>query len=94
VEAGLYEDLQGRFAIFHRNTRDPFSPDHLMLTLHTDSGWTQPVKMDVPVNSAGFEFCPRVGPDGNYLYWHSDRRAFEEIHRYPLAKIPQLADFF
>lgn len=94
VEAGLYEDPQGRFVLYHRNTRDPFSPDHLYLAVRTDSGWAEPVKVAAPVNSANFEFRPYVGPAGTYLYWHSDRRVWEEIWRYPLAEIPELARFF
>lgn len=94
VEAGPYEDPQQRFIMYHRNTRNPFSPDHLYFAARENGKWEEPVKMVPPINSTGYEFSPRLDPAEEYFYWCSDRRASTQIFRLPVSEVQELRPYF
>jgi ankyrin repeat protein len=42
-------------------------------------GWTEPVNLGEPVNSASHENCPMLSPDGKYLFFISQRSQTADI---------------
>jgi Tol biopolymer transport system component len=45
-----------------------------------DGGWTESVNMGITVNSAGQDLCPKVTPDGKYLFLLSSRNGHNNIY--------------
>jgi Tol biopolymer transport system component len=43
-------------------------------------GWTEPVNVGKPVNSASGENCPMLSPDGKYLFFISQRGQTNDIY--------------
>jgi len=57
----------------------------LWINFRNDDGtWGQAVNMGPQVNSAAFEYCPRVTPDGRYLFFTSNRSAYPAFSEEPL----------
>jgi Tol biopolymer transport system component len=50
----------------------------LYVSYHCGGKWTNPVPLGAEVNSTAWDFAPRVTPDGRYLYFSSNRSAFEK----------------
>ena len=38
-----------------------------------DGGWTEPLNLGPPVNTASNDLCPHVSSDGRFLFWNSHR---------------------
>lgn len=36
-----------------------------------DGGWTEPMNLGPPINTASNDLCPQVSPDGRFLFWNS-----------------------
>lgn len=49
----------------------------LYVSFHCGDRWTEPVPLGAEVNSTAWDFAPRVTPDGRYLFFSSNRSAFE-----------------
>lgn len=45
----------------------------LYISLRTSEGWSAPRALPQPINTRLREFCPIVSPDGEWLYFSSDR---------------------
>jgi len=54
-------------------------------------GWSKAVNMGKSVNSSAFEFCPSLSPDGQYLFFTSQRKA-PQIKQKPM-NYPRLKAF-
>jgi hypothetical protein len=55
-----------------------------------DSAWSPPVNLGPAVNSGALELCPRVSPDGKYLFFLSGRSGTYDAYWIDAAFIAQL----
>lgn len=79
------EDIEGyispdeRFLIFsskgYEDTRGLYD---LYISYNQDDEWSEPQNLGDTVNSAGWEFGPKISPDANYLFFTSNRSFFDE----------------
>lgn len=64
----------GRWIVFGRDeAEDGLGLGDLYLAYRTGSGWTRPRNLGPWVNSAAFDFSPRISADGRYLFFSSNR---------------------
>ena len=65
----------GRYIIFASRGRPDGGPDlDLYITVRgPDGAWTAPRNLGPRVNSRAVEYCPLVSPDGQWLYFTSNR---------------------
>ncbi len=45
----------------------------LYVSFRRESAWTKPVNLGDTINSAGWDFCPKVSPDGKWFFFTSNR---------------------
>lgn len=95
AEAGAFMDRQGRFLLFHRNSRKPprFS-DKIFISRREADGWAQPQPLSEVVNNALGGWAPRISQDGRYLYFNSAFRGQRHIYRVKTSEVPALAPYF
>ena len=65
------EDL---LIIAAKNRGDSLGAYDLYLSRRRAGGWSRPVHPGAPINSAGWEFSPRLSPDGGLFLFTSNRR--------------------
>jgi hypothetical protein len=66
-----------RFLIFSASGRpDSKGAYDLYLSFRCPNGWSPPRPLGANVNSPGWDFGPRVSPDGRYLFFTSNRSIF------------------
>lgn len=88
-EIEAFVDPDGRYLIFAAKGRVPGAGEYdLYVTYRCAATWSQPRALGAGVNSEGWDFGPRIGPDGKYLYFTSNRSTFrEEARRYDMATL-------
>lgn len=79
------EDIEGyispdeRFLIFsskgYGDTRGLYD---LYISYNQGGEWSEPQNLGDTVNSVGWEFGPKLSPDGNYLFFTSNRSFFDK----------------
>jgi hypothetical protein len=57
----------------------------LYVTWECKDGFTPPRPLGAGVNSKGWDFGPRLSPDGRWLYFTSNRSDFDEPPAQPLT---------
>ncbi len=63
-----------KFLIFHADGLDGFGKADLFLSWrNADGAWSEPQNLGVYVNSPEVEFAPSISPDGQWLYFTSER---------------------
>lgn len=63
-----------KFLIFSSDGLDGFGKSDLFLTWRSaDGSWSEPQNLGVYVNSPEVEFAPSISPDGQWLYFTSER---------------------
>ncbi len=63
-----------RYIVFARtDSPDGLGGDDLFLSFNTDAGWSAPVPLAAPLNSAGYEFGIAFGRDADSLTFSSSR---------------------
>ncbi|MGW8266109.1 MAG: ankyrin repeat domain-containing protein [Longimicrobiales bacterium] len=45
-----------------------------------DGGWTEPMNLGSPVNTASNDLCPQVSPGGRFLFWNSHARGNADVY--------------
>lgn len=72
IEAYISPD--DTFMIFasdgHADTRGAYD---LYVSYHCEGKWSKPINLGDSINSAGWDFSPRISPDGRYLFFTSNR---------------------
>lgn len=88
-EIEAYVDPDGRYLVFAAKGRQPSAGEYdLYVTHRCARTWTPPRALGAGVNSAGWDFGPRIDPDGKYLYFTSNRSTFrQENRRYDMATL-------
>ncbi|MFY3745583.1 TolB family protein [Anaeromyxobacter sp. Red801] len=72
IEAYAFPD--GRTLVFAAKGRPGGAGEYdLYASYACDGGWTEPEPLGAGVNSKGWEFGPRLSPDGRTLYFTSNR---------------------
>ncbi len=61
--------------------------DDLLFTRLEGDGWTTPILLDAPINTAGYEYGPTLSPNGQWLYFTSNRAGTADVWRVPLADV-------
>jgi Tol biopolymer transport system component len=56
----------------------------------SDGSWATAKNLGEPINSSANEICPSVSPDGQYLFFTSDRTGVSEVHWVDTAFISEL----
>lgn len=63
-----------RYLVFSAKGRpDSLGAYDLYVAARDGAGWKQPVHLPAPINSSGWEFGPRLTPDGRWLFFTSNR---------------------
>ena len=62
------------YLVFMAYRADGLGGSDLYLAWHRKGGWTTPVNLGPPVNSAALELAPALSPDGRYFFFTSTRR--------------------
>lgn len=89
-EPDLYIDPDQRFMVLVVTERDGgYGGDDLWLSRRTAAGWTEPVNLGEPVNSAEYEYGPYLS--GDWLYFTSHRSGQADIYRVPIRDVAVLA---
>ena len=88
-EIEAYVDPQGRYLIFAAKGRTAGAGEYdLYLTHRCGRTWSQPRALGGGVNSAGWDFGPRIDPEGKYLYFTSNRSTFRKgAERYDMETL-------
>ena len=60
---------------------------HFYVTFRTEDGWTELANLGPEVNSFANEYGATLSPDGEYLFFTSDRRPPADIYRVAVAEI-------
>jgi hypothetical protein len=63
----------GRVALFWSDRPGGLGEGDIYLSRRDGAGWSAPVNLGAPVNSAGFDFTPSFSRDGRWLYFASMR---------------------
>ncbi|MBN2430075.1 MAG: PD40 domain-containing protein [Acidobacteria bacterium] len=58
---------------------------------NADGTWRQAINMGARVNSSSFDYCPKVTPDGRYLFFTSNRSPYPTFTKTPVD-YPTLVD--
>lgn len=62
------------YLIFAGNGRpDSFGAYDLYVSYRRNGEWSAPLHLPKPINSDGWDFAPKVSPDGKYLFFSSSR---------------------
>lgn len=79
------EDIEGyiardeSFLIFSSDAhKENYGLYDLYISYYQNGIWSQPQNLGDTINSAGWEFGPKLSPDGNYLFFTSNRSFFDE----------------
>jgi Tol biopolymer transport system component len=75
------------YIIFSRN--EPPGKSDLYISYNKNGVWSTPVNLDAQINSPGSEFCPIISPDGNYLFFTSDRSGQSLIYQVDKGVLPK-----
>ncbi len=57
------------YIVFTSNRPGGLGTGDLYVSKRKDGAWTPPQNLGPEINTAGFECCPSVSPDGKYLYY-------------------------
>lgn len=57
------------YIVFTSNRPGGLGAGDLYVSKRKDGAWTPPQNLGPEINTAGFECCPSVSPDGKYLYY-------------------------
>ncbi len=71
-EATSSISADGKELFIYRSTSK--DPGDIYYSKKNDGKWSEPVKMDKPINSRHYETHASLSPDGNYLFFTSNRR--------------------
>jgi len=72
-ESGPALSPDGRLLVFH-GYRDPYATDDdLFVAQRTEYGWSEPRRLEPPVNGPANERFGRFSPDGSLFFFSSDR---------------------
>lgn len=72
-EIEAFVDPDERFLIFASNRPGGAGSYDLYVSLRERGRWGAPRNLGTPINTAGWEFSPRLTPDGRTLYFTSNR---------------------
>lgn len=76
IEAYIASDES--FMIFSSNGRaDTHGAYDLYISYRHDGRWSEPQNLGTPINSEGWEFGAKPSPDGEYLFFTSNRGFFD-----------------
>jgi Tol biopolymer transport system component len=77
-----FVDPGERYLIYcARDREDGFGKNDLYISFKTEAGaWTQSVNLGPAINSESEEISPHVSPDGNYLFFSSEREGSHDIY--------------
>ena len=91
-EPDVWLDPEGRFAIVVITDReDGLGGDDLYLAVREGSGWSRPVSLGAPINSAKYEYGPWITPDGEWLWFTSHRDGSADLYRIRTSEVPGLS---
>lgn len=58
------------YILFGSNREDSLGAGDLYVCFKNDEGkWTDAINLGAPINTASFEYCPSVSPDGKFLFF-------------------------
>ncbi len=69
TELDAYTAPDESYIVFSSNRPGGLGAADLYVSRRKDGAWTPPQNLGPMINSAGFECCPSVSPDGKYLYY-------------------------
>jgi Tol biopolymer transport system component len=75
----------GSYLLFSRRARETRNVDLFVSFRGTDGSWTQAQNLGEPVSSSASEYCPTVTPDGQYLFFTSNRGRHAPYSATPLT---------
>jgi Tol biopolymer transport system component len=82
----------GRVLFFSRRSEAGRSADIYVATAVADGGWTDPRPLREGVNSTAAEVCPRVSPDGDFLFFISNRSGVFRIYWIETSAVPEISE--
>jgi Tol biopolymer transport system component len=87
----------GRVALFWSDRPGGLGEGDIYLSVRQGDGWSTPVNLGAPVNSAAFDFTPSLSRDGRWLYFSSTRKVDgadvrSDIYRLPVSAVPVLKE--
>lgn len=85
----------GRVALFWSNRSGGLGQGDIYVSRRMADGWSEPVNLGPPVNSAAFDFTPSFSPDGRWLYFASMRSRSgadfrSDVYRIRVNSVPAL----
>lgn len=86
----------GRIALFWSDRPGGLGQGDIWMSVRRGDGWSEPVNLGAPVNSAAFDFGPAFSADGKTLTFASTRPRegadrMAEVYRLPVSAVPALA---
>lgn len=79
------------YLVFSSNRPDASQGmEDLYVSFHSDGGWSEAVNLGPAVNTAATELCPRVSPDGKYLFFLSSKSGTYDAYWIDAQVIEQL----
>jgi hypothetical protein len=64
------------FMLVMAKRKDGLGQGDFYISYNRDGLWTRLKNIGAPINSAGYEFGPKISPDGKYLFFSSTRSKF------------------
>lgn len=88
-EMSAFLDPEGRYIIFSSSSprEGQVGNDDLYVSHFRDEAWTEPRNLGQPINSFANEYGAFVSPDGQYLYFTSDRHPPANLYRVPMPEL-------
>ena len=70
------------YLLFSRSNTDiPMRDVNLWVSFKgPDGSWGEPVKLAAPISGDKFDHCPKLSPDGEYLFYISDRAGRLQVY--------------
>lgn len=89
-----YADPRGRFLLFSSIRPGGLGGDDIYVAVRDGDGWQPAANLGALVNTAGYEDCATITPDGRYLVWSSramTKGATSQIRMLPVRSLDVLA---
>ena len=80
-EWNVWVDAKESVLLFESSGRDEGLSEagDLYESHRTGAAWGPPLHLPPPINSRASELCPRLSPDGRYLFFSSNRRGSLDV---------------
>lgn len=87
----------GRVALFWSNRPGGLGEGDIYVSRRVGAGWSEPVNLGAPVNSAAFDYTPSLSADGRWLIFSSMRKVNgvdtkSDVYRIRVSAVPPLQE--